>query len=255
MKILSFQTAAEAANELAERIISLIEKRPDAVLGLATGATMEPVYAALCAAHRSGRVSFRQVTSFNLDEYIGLPSDHPGSYRSTMNDLLFDQSDFEPSRTFLPDGMASDPERESAAYEDKIRQAGGIDLQILGIGRNGHIGFNEPGSGFDSRTRPVDLHVSTLNANARYFDGANVPQTAITMGLGTIMDAREIGLLATGPGKVEALDRALNEAPSPSCPASVLQRHKNVSYLTDTSAARLLKRAAEQGGSSAHVLS
>jgi glucosamine-6-phosphate isomerase len=190
--------APQAANATAERIIAVMQDKPEAVLGLATGATMEPVYAAVVAAYRGGRVSFSRATTFNLDEYVGISPDHPGSYRATMNRLLFDHVDIDLSRTHVPDGMAADPEKAAEAYELHIRQAGGIDLQLLGIGRNGHIGFNEPGSSLDSRTRHVVLHVETLAANQGFFADAGVPQSAITMGIATILTARFILALATG---------------------------------------------------------
>lgn len=235
-----FRTAQAAAKALAQKIIALVELRPDAVLGLATGATMEPVYAELIRAYEQGVVSFRQVTTFNLDEYAGLPASDAGSYRSTMDRLFFSATDIIRERTHLPDGMAEDLDREGAAYETRIRAAGGIDLQILGIGRNGHIGFNEPGSAFDSRTRPVDLHVSTLDANAGFFGGGKVPGRAITMGLGTILEAREICLLATGASKAPALARALEGPVRNSCPASILSRHPRVTWLADQAAAAKL---------------
>lgn len=234
-------SAEAAAQDLAQRIIDLIRTKPDAVLGLATGGTMEPVYAKLIAAHRDG-LSFAQVTSFNLDEYLGLPASHPASYRATMQTLLFDHIDIDPTKTHLPNGMAADPAAEAAEYERKIAASGGIDLQLLGIGRNGHIGFNEPGSTATSRTRVVELTSSTIDANARFFaHGMTQPNQALTMGIGTIMEARSIAVLATGAAKAEALSRALAGPIDQACPASFLRKHSVVSWIADVEAAANLK--------------
>ena len=237
MTPLILANATEAANAVAERIITLLQDKPDAVLGLATGATMEPVYHALIGAHRAGRVSFSRALSFNLDEYVGLHPTHPGSYRSTMNRLLFDHVDIDLSRTHVPDGMASDIERAAADYEQQIAEAGGIDLQLLGIGRNGHIGFNEPGSPLESRTRQVRLHAETLTANRTFFADARVPETAITLGIATILSARSIVVLATGAAKQAAVAEALAGRFDPACPASALSAHGDVTWILDSAAA------------------
>ncbi|MBB3946877.1 glucosamine-6-phosphate deaminase [Rhizobium skierniewicense] len=230
--------APQAANAVAERIIAVLRDKPEAVLGLATGATMEPVYAALVAAYLSGRVSFSRTTTFNLDEYVGIPPDHPGSYRATMNRLLFDHVDIELSRTHVPDGMAANPEEAAEAYELQIRQAGCIDLQLLGIGRNGHIGFNEPGSTLQSRTRHVVLHSETLAANQDFFEDAEVPRSAITMGIATILTARSILVLATGNAKQSAVRQALAGGYHSDCPASALAGHTDVTWILDDAAAQ-----------------
>lgn len=237
MTPLILATAKEAADAVAERIVTLLREKPEAVLGLATGATMEPVYQALIAAHRAGRVSFARAASFNLDEYVGLPPAHPGSYRATMNRLLFDHVDIDISRTHVPDGMAGDAGRAAADYEREIAEAGGIDLQLLGIGRNGHIGFNEPGSSLDSRTRQVQLHAETLSANRPFFADARVPETAITMGIATILSARSIVVLATGAAKQAAVAKALAGRFDPACPASALSTHGDVTWILDPAAA------------------
>lgn len=241
MTLITHPSTQQAAEALANEIISFVNRERHPVLGLATGATMEPVYETVVNAHRAGKVSFQQVTTFNLDEYLGLPASHPGSYRSTMDRLLFDHIDIDPSRTFLPDGCAADPLAECARYEEAIQSAGGIGLQILGIGRNGHIAFNEPASSFKSRTRPVRLHASTLAANAGFFEDQQVPQGAITMGIGTILDARHISVLASGAAKSEALQNALRPPPSEGCPASALQLHGDVTWHADQDAAGALK--------------
>ncbi|MEJ2022970.1 MAG: glucosamine-6-phosphate deaminase [Maritimibacter sp.] len=233
-------TPAAAAQDLAQRIIDLVRVKPDAVLGLATGGTMEPVYAALIAAHRDG-LSFARVTSFNLDEYLGLPGSHPASYRATMQRLLFDHIDIDPANTHLPNGMAANLAAEAEDYERRIAAAGGIDLQILGIGRNGHIGFNEPGSAAGSRTRAVNLTASTIEANTRFFaEGEAQPDRAITMGIGTIMEAREVAVLATGMSKAQALSQALTGPVGPACPASILRDHPVASWIADAEAVSLL---------------
>ncbi len=233
----TFPSPQAAADAVAMHIINTLKTKPHAVLGLATGATMEPVYAYIVAAFKRGEVSFAGVTTFNLDEYAGLAPSDPGSYRSTMDRLLFDHVDIDKNRTFLPEASATAWEAAAERYEAMIVEAGGIDLQLLGIGRNGHIGFNEPGSLIDSRTRLVELHADTLAANARFFADGQVPKSAITMGIGTILSAREIVVLATGAAKAEAVNRAHSGAFSIDCPASALQTHGNVLWFLDTDAA------------------
>ncbi|TPW27187.1 glucosamine-6-phosphate deaminase [Martelella alba] len=237
MRRVTLETAAAAAVATASAIIERVNRKPDTVLGLATGATMEPVYAELIKAYRDGAVSFSRVKSFNLDEYIGLPPEHPGSYRSTMNALLFDHVDIAKANTYVPDGMADDEVAAAATYEKAMRAAGGIDLQLLGIGRNGHIGFNEPGSALDSLTRPVRLHESTLSANSGFFAGARVPEMAITMGIGTILRARQIVVLATGAAKADAVSSAFRPGFSIDCPASALNEHGDAIWYLDSAAA------------------
>lgn len=244
MKRVVLETASAAASATASAIIDLVNRKPNAVLGLATGATMEPVYAELIRAYDEGAVSFARVKSFNLDEYIGLPPSHPGSYRATMNTLLFDHIDIDKARTHVPDGMAGDEVEAAAAYEQAIHAAGGIDLQLLGIGRNGHIGFNEPGSPRDSLTRPVRLHGSTLLANSGFFAGAHVPEMAITMGIGTILRARRIVVLATGAAKADAVAKAFSSGFSIDCPASALNEHEDAIWYVDAAAAARTAKAA-----------
>ncbi|WP_137128628.1 glucosamine-6-phosphate deaminase [Rhizobium sp. FY34] len=238
-----FKDASEAAMAVSERIVTLLGQRPHAVLGLATGATMEPVYAALVTAHRMGRVSFSRAASFNLDEYVGLPAQHPASYRSTMNRLLFDHIDIDPARTHVPNGLDSDPHRAAAAYEALIATSGPIDLQLLGIGRNGHIGFNEPGSSLNSRTRLVELHAETLQANRAFFADGAVPRQAITMGIAGILSARSIVVLATGTAKQAAIARSLAGHFDADCPASALSEHGDVSWYLDDNAASATRAA------------
>ncbi|WP_026790017.1 glucosamine-6-phosphate deaminase [Pleomorphomonas oryzae] len=233
MQVKHFPTTVAAAYAVADRIAERLKATPKIVLGLATGVTMEPVYERLVALHRAGEISFANVTSFNLDEYVGLPPVDPRSYRSTMDSQLFDLVDIDKSRTFVPDGLVADPKAFGSRYEAMIREAGGIDLQLLGIGRNGHIGFNEPGADFAARTRVVDLEKSTLEANSAFFGGALPPTQAMTMGIGTILDSREIIVLATGATKRDAVRASLLGDITPDCPATALRRHPNVSWWLD----------------------
>jgi glucosamine-6-phosphate deaminase len=209
-----------------------------ATLGLATGATMVPVYAQLVAAYTAGAVSFRDVTSFNLDEYLGVQPTARGSFRSFMQRCLFDRVDMNSARIHVPDGLARDSAIECARYENLIRQNGGIGLQLLGIGANGHIGFNEPGSPFTSRTREIVLTGATRAANAPFFDApGEVPLRALTLGIETILEAREIVLVATGAHKADAVNAAVFGPISTDCPASALRLHPRVRIICDATAA------------------
>lgn len=242
MKILILPDPAAGTIRAADMICASMAGCDRNVLGLATGGTMEPLYAELVVRHRQGRLSFASARSFNLDEYVGLAPDHPQSYHTYMRQHLFSHVDFAPGATALPDGSAPDPHAEADAYEAAIGAAGGIDLQLLGIGRNGHIGFNEPTSSLCSRTRVKTLTESTRAANARYFGPDEEPPTyAITMGLATILDAREVLLLAFGAEKAAAV-RAMIEGPvSAFTPASVLQMHRHATVILDQAAASQLE--------------
>lgn len=242
MRALSLTIAADAAAaaaEVADMIAAVIRQRPDAVLGLATGGTMEAVYAALVRAHRDG-LSFARVTTVNLDEYVGLGAGHPNSYRSYMAAQLFDQTDLDPARTHLPDGMA-EPEAAARAYAALLDRIGPPDLQLLGIGVNGHIGFNEPGTPVDAPTRVVRLSPETLAANRRYFPpGAAMPDRAVTMGTAAILSARRLVLLATGKAKAGALAAALDGPVGADCPASWLRLHRDCRVIADPAASAAL---------------
>lgn len=238
MHHLIFPTALEAAQAAATRINACITTRPTLTLGLATGATMLPVYDALTA---GGGPDMRDVTTFNLDEYTGLAPNHPASYHHYMREALFARLAHPPRASHLPRGDAVDPAEEARRYEALIAQAGGIDLQLLGIGRNGHIGFNEPGSARESRTRVVALAASTLAANAGFFAiGETPPARAISMGIATILEARSCLMLATGAAKAPAVAQMLSGAQSSACPATYLTSHPNVTVLLDQDAASLL---------------
>lgn len=242
MKILIHQTQATATDCAATMIAARLNWQPDVVLGLATGGTMEAVYANLIARHAAGQVSFARATSFNLDEYVGLSGDHPCSYWHYMRDKLFDHVDMDPARAFLPHGDAADPAAEAARYEAAIAGAGDIGLQLLGLGLNGHIGFNEPTSSLSSLTRIKTLTQSTRDANARYFDDPeDVPRLAITMGIGTILRAQEVVLLAYGADKADIVAQMIEGPVAAACPASVLQMHRKVTIVLDEAASSALK--------------
>lgn len=245
MQIVILDTPEQVAEYGAARFIDLLNKKPNAVLGLATGSTPIQLYKTLIGYYRDGDVSFSQAQSFNLDEYLGLSGDHPQSYRHFMNEQLFDHIDIERDATHVPDGATEDPLNACEVYEKAIRDAGGIDLQLLGIGRNGHIGFNEPSSSLASRTRVKTLTPDTVKANKRFFKPDEFqPNLAITMGIGTIMEARHILLLATGEGKADAVREAVEGPVAARCPASILQMHPRATMVLDREAARGLKDVA-----------
>ncbi len=237
--------SAEAASEaLAAEIADLIRSRAaenrSAVFGLATGSTPLRLYAELIHLHRAQGLSFTNVVTYNLDEYLGLPRGHPESYWQFMHFNLFDHIDMRPENIHLPDGSTAEEDLASycEAYEQSIREAGGIDLQILGIGHNGHIGFNEPGSQSDLRTHVAELSEMTIRNAAQSFGGAeHVPGRALTMGVRTILDARRIVLLAFGESKAEIVRRALTEEISPDLPATYVGAHPDASFYLDQAAA------------------
>lgn len=222
-----------AANIIAAEVI----RKPDCVLGLATGSTPVGTYKELIAMYKQGDVSFKEVHSVNLDEYKGLAPTHDQSYRYFMQDNLFNHVDIDPAKTNVPNGLAEDAEAECAAYDKLVESLGYADLQLLGIGNNGHIGFNEPDSSFTKATHVVDLTESTISANARFFESANeVPRQALTMGIGCIMAARRILLVANGAGKAEALYNTVCGPITPECPATILQLHGDVVIVADEAA-------------------
>ena len=234
-----------AAQAIAREIADLIEIRSKSgmptVLGLATGSTPLPLYAELIRLHRDAKLSFRSVLTFNLDEYEGLGPTHPQSYRHFMEENLFRHLDIPAANIRIPDGLTKDATKHCADYEAAIRAAGGIDLQILGIGRTGHIGFNEPPSAADSRTRRVHLDEMTRRDNSIFFgDLTKVPHGALTMGVATILEARRVELIAFGEAKAEIVHRAMKTTPSPDCPATWLQQHPRCTFHLDAAAARAL---------------
>ena len=243
MRVIIVESPDDAAQIACQRIADCVRIRQKCVLGLATGSTPVAAYRLLIEEHRMGNLDFAGVTSFNLDEYVGLGASHPQSYRTFMQEKLFDHVNISPERTHVPDGAAVDLLLECTHYEQAIRQAGGIDLQLLGIGRDGHIAFNEPGSSLASRTRLMMLARQTILDNARFFGTEDlVPKAALTMGIGTILDSRQILVLATGEGKAEAV-RAMIEGPiSSMVPASALQWHPDVVVVLDAAAAHRLEQ-------------
>ena len=229
-----------AANLISAEVI----RKPDCVLGLATGSTPVGTYRQLSAWNQKGDFSFKDVRTVNLDEYLGLPPTHDQSYRYFMQENLFDKIDIPFEHTHVPDGMAADPEQECRRYDELVRSLGYADLQLLGLGRNGHIGFNEPGDCFRKETHVVELTQNTIEANARFFENeAAVPKKAITMGIGCIMAARRVLLVASGANKAEAFYRTVCGPITPQCPASILQLHNDVVIVGDEEALSMVREA------------
>ncbi|WP_342552577.1 glucosamine-6-phosphate deaminase [Paenibacillus sp. FSL R7-0652] len=242
MNIRIFENEEDLNATGAGLIASLLQTKPRAVLGLATGSSPVGIYKQLIAMYQKGLVSFAQASSFNLDEYVGLPTGHRESYRSFMNEQLFNHIDMDLSRTNVPNGEAADLAAECAGYEQRLEERGPVDLQLLGIGHNGHIGFNEPGTELTGRTHVVDLKEETRKANARFFDSIDeVPAQAITMGVGSILKAKQILLIARGEEKAEIIREAFMGPITTTCPASLLQCHPNVVVLLDRAAGRLVR--------------
>ena len=228
----------QAANIISAQVIS----KPDCVLGLATGSTPIGMYQELIKRYEAGDLDFSRVKSVNLDEYVGLEPTHDQSYRYFMQTQLFDHINIKVENTNVPGGMAEDAEAECARYDEIIRSMGGIDVQVLGMGHNGHIGFNEPAEVFPRGTHPVDLAESTIEANARFFASRDeVPKRAVTMGIGSIMQAKQILVVVSGEGKADIVARAFNGPVTPQVPASILQFHPNVVLVGDKAAMSKLK--------------
>jgi len=225
--------------EASSRVVAHIHKKPSSVLGLATGKTMLEIYKNLIADHKQGQVDFSAVKTVNLDEYLGLDSKDPLSFFSYMFQNFFRHVNVKKENILIPDSLPEDVETECEAYEEAIREMGGIDVQLLGIGRDGHIGFNEPSSSLQARTRVKTLTDETLRDN---FGSTKGPRFAITMGIGTIMDAKEIILVASGEEKAKAISLMVEGPVTASCPASVLQLHPKVKVIIDFEAAYLLER-------------
>ncbi|MGA9575492.1 MAG: glucosamine-6-phosphate deaminase [Lysobacterales bacterium] len=243
MEIIILKSAERVAEMGAELVAELLRVSPAAVLGLATGGTQLALYRCLVARHRAGEISFKRTSSFNLDEYLGVTPDNPQSYRAYMKREFFDHVDIDPHNTFLPEcAEGQNPVLVGPRYEQKILAAGGIDLQIVGIGGNGHIGFNEPSSSLNSRTRVKTLTRQTVEDNSRLFSTDEFqPKLALTMGIATIMDARGILLLATGTKKAGAVAKMIEGPVTAMCPASMLQMHERVTVLLDEAASGELK--------------
>jgi len=238
MNIITFDSDAKLNEAAANIIVGQIQTIPRAVLGLATGGTPVGIYKEIVRDYERGMVSFRNVTTFNLDEYVNLPIDHPESYHSYMNANLFSHIDLPESQRHIPDGNAADLEAECRRYDEAIELSGQIDLQLLGLGHNGHIGFNEPAHALIKGTHIVDLAEKTLEANARFFDSIDdVPKQALTMGVGTILKAKKILLVVKGADKADIIREALQGPITTDVPASLLQTHPNLIVLLDSAAA------------------
>lgn len=237
MKIIKVKNYEEVSKEAALYMIEKIRKAPNMVIGLATGGTPEGMYVNMIKDHQENNTSYRNITTFNLDEYLGLDGTHESSYRYFMDSHLFKHINIDKSKTYVPSGNAADSADECEKYEQLIKECGGIDLQLLGIGGNGHIGFNEPGTSFQTKTHVIELTEKTRKDNARYFDKLeDVPTHAITMGIATIMEAKEILLLASGEAKREAMRRLVQGEISEDFPASILNNHPHVTIIADEAA-------------------
>jgi glucosamine-6-phosphate deaminase len=237
-----FETPDECATAIAGRIARALQDEPDLVLGLPTGKSPVPTYRELRRMYAAGEVDFSDARTFNLDEFAGVSAEHPGSFRRFMNEHLFDQVNLEPSRIHFLNGAAHDLDAECERYEAEIEAAGGIDLQLLGIGSNGHIGFNEPGDTLSARTHRVVLHEVTRRDNAPLFDGdvSQVPREALSMGMATILNADAIVLIATGARKATCVERMVRGPLTTRLPASFLQTHRGVELFLDRGAASRL---------------
>ena len=242
MKIIRTKDYADMSRKAANIISAQVIMKPDCVLGLATGGTPVGTYEKLVERYNEGDLDFSEVTSVNLDEYRGLPKDHPESYWSFMHRNLFDHVNIDPAHINLPDGTNLDAEAECKRYDAVIRSVGGVDLQLLGIGHDGHIGFNEPGEAFELETHCIDLAPTTIEANKRFFDGNVdlVPKQAYTMGIKTIMQARKVLVVANGKAKAQAVKDAVTGPVTPACPGSILQLHPDCILVADEEALSLL---------------
>ena len=247
IKIIATKTAEEAGIAAAGVIAEIVKNKPTAVLGLATGSSPIGMYKELIAKYERGEISFKNVKSVNLDEYVGLSADHDQSYAYFMSTNLFDHIDIDKKNTNLPSGLAKDPAAEAKRYDDVIASMGGVDIQVLGIGNNGHIGFNEPSDAFTYGTNLVDLTDSTIDANSRFFASRDlVPTQALTMGIGQIMAADKVLLIALGKGKAEILEKSLFGPVTPDVPASILRFFKGeVIVCADEAALSVIKEKHE----------
>ncbi len=243
MNIKIYSTKEDAGAAAAALYNAQVIRKPNCVLGLATGSSVLPTYQVMIDSCKKGLTDYSNITTFNLDEYAGLPGSHDQSYRYFMNENLFNHINIPKENTHVLNGFVTDYDAECASYEEAINKAGGIDLQLLGIGHNGHIAFNEPDDSFPDKTHLVTLTESTIKANARFFENENeVPRASLTVGIGTIMRAKEIILVASGNDKAEAIYNMVHGPITPNCPASILQVHPNVHIILDEAAASMLKQ-------------
>lgn len=242
MKILVVKNYDEMSKVAAKELAEVISKKPEATLGLATGGTPVGMYKELIDMHKNGELDFSKVTTVNLDEYVGLSGEHDQSYRYFMDSNLFNHVNIRKEYTYVPNGLAEDMHQECVNYDKRIEELGGIDVQVLGIGSNGHIGFNEPSDTLSLGTHVTDLAESTIEANSRYFTSKEeVPTKALTMGLGAIMKAKKILLMVSGEAKAEIMDKVVNGKITTQVPASFLQMHKDVVLIIDENAARKIR--------------
>ena len=242
MKIIRAKDYKDMSRKAANIISAQVIMKPNCVLGLATGSTPIGTYDQLVEWYNKGDLDFSEVTTVNLDEYKGLPRTNDQSYYYFMHQHLFDRVNIDPERTNVPNGMEPDAEKECGRYEELIRSLGGVDLQLLGLGHNGHIGFNEPGESFEKTTHCVQLTQSTIDANQRLFDeGDAVPEKAFTMGIKSIMQSKHILLIANGEKKAQIIRDAFFGPVTPKVPASILQLHNNVTVIVDKEAGKLIK--------------
>ena len=237
MRIIKTENYEDMSRKGAAIVCAQVILKPDCVLGLATGSSPEQMYAEIIQTYQQGGLDFSSVSSVNLDEYRGLEPDNSQSYRYFMNKKLFEHVNIDLANTYVPDGLETDTKKACKNHDDIIEQLGGIDLQVLGMGMNGHIGFNEPGDHFENGTQCMDLTDSTIEANSRFFASRDeVPKQAYTMGIGSIMRAKKILLLVSGEQKAEALAKALTGPVTPQVPASILQLHADVTVVADEAA-------------------
>lgn len=237
MKLIRTKDYNEMSSEAARHIIAQIKQNKNSILGLATGSTMLGLYKELVHTYLKGDIDFSEITTVNLDEYLGLAEKNGQSYRYYMNENLFNHVNIPLEKTFIPNGMTKDHLEECRRYDQMINSIGGIDLQILGLGHNGHIGFNEPGESFTLETHCVYLDESTIKANSRFFEDENeVPVRAITVGIGCIMSARKIMLCVNGKGKAKILEKVLNGPITPKIPGSILKLHPDLTVIADEKA-------------------
>lgn len=242
MRIIKTKDYNDLSLKAAEIISGQVMLKNNSVLGLATGSTPIGTYKELIKKYEKGLIDFSEISTVNLDEYRGLAPDNDQSYRYFMNTNLFDHVNIDKARTYVPNGLEEDSEKACADYNEIIRSVGGIDMQLLGIGGNGHIGFNEPGAAFEKETHCVDLTESTIKANARFFETMDdVPKQAYTMGIKNIMTAKKILLVATGEAKADALYKSLYGPITPNVPASILQLHPDVTVVADEGALKLIR--------------
>ncbi len=239
MEIKVYKNAEEIGKAAGQLYVDYINANPSCVLGFATGASPVPTYDYIAESYKQGKVSLKGVSTFNLDEYCDIPREHKNSYYTFMCENLFSRTDIDMANVDFLDGNA-DPDEESARYAAAIKAKGGIDIQLLGIGRNGHIAFNEPGDEFTDEAWKVTLTQSTIDANSIYFDDIPMPRYALTMGIGSIMRSKKIIMIATGESKAQAVKDMIKGPVTPACPASILQQHGDALIFLDEAAAKLL---------------